>query len=143
MPLGGYKGSGLAMMVEILCGALGGGAMATEIRGIRQHGRRSRVNHAFLGIDVSRFLPLEQFYARTDWLVAEIKSAAPAAGYDQVLVAGDPEWRAEEERRRAGIPIPAGPWQTLVRIAERLEVPLPASGLGANLDKSAEDSCVE
>jgi len=125
MPLGGYKGSGLAMLVEILCGALGGGAMATEIRGIRQHGRLSRVNHAFLGIDVSRFLPLEEFYARMDWLVAEVKATPPAAGYDEVLVAGDPEWRAEQERRRNGIPIPPGPWAALVRMAERLGVPLP------------------
>lgn len=125
MPLGGYKGSGLAVMIEILCGVLSGGAMATEIRGIRQHGRYSRVNHTFLGIDVARFLPLEEFYARMEWLVAEIKSAPPAAGYDEVLVAGDPEWRAEDERRRHGIPIPPGPWANLLRTAERLGVPPP------------------
>jgi LDH2 family malate/lactate/ureidoglycolate dehydrogenase len=125
MPLGGYKGSGLGLMVEILCGVLSGGAMSREIRGIRQHGRYCRVNHAFLGIDVARFLPLEQFYARMDWLVAEVKSAAPAAGYDEVLVAGDPEWRAEEERRRSGIPIPPGPWEELARTAARLGVALP------------------
>jgi LDH2 family malate/lactate/ureidoglycolate dehydrogenase len=125
MPLGGYKGSGLGLMVEILCGVLSGGAMSREIRGIRQHGRYCRVNHAFLGIDVARFLPLEQFYSRMDWLVAEVKSAAPAAGYDEVLVAGDPEWRAEEERRRSGIPIPPGPWEELARTAARLGVALP------------------
>jgi len=125
-PLGGYKGSGLAVLVEILCGLLSGGAMASEIRGIRQHGRHSRVNHTFLGIDVARLMPLEEFYQRMDRLVAEIKSAPPAAGYDEVLVAGDPEWRAKDERRRLGIPIPPGPWANLVRTARRLGVPLPA-----------------
>ena len=125
MPLGGYKGSGLSVMVEILCGVLSGGAMATEIRGIRQHGRHSRVNHAFLAIDVARFLPLEEFHARMDWLVGVIKSAPPAAGYDEVLVAGDPEWRSEDQRRRHGIPIPPGSWEALARTAERLGVPLP------------------
>jgi LDH2 family malate/lactate/ureidoglycolate dehydrogenase len=125
MPLGGYKGSGLAMMVEILCGVLGGGAMSLEIRGIRQHGRHSRVNHAFLAIDVARFLLPEDFHARMERLVEQVKSAAPAAGYDEVLVAGDPEWRAEEDRRRSGIPIPPGPWEALVRTAARLSVPLP------------------
>ena len=34
MPLGGYKGSGLGMMVEILCGVLSGGAMSTEVGGV-------------------------------------------------------------------------------------------------------------
>ena len=125
MPLGGYKGSGLGLMVEILCGVLSGGAMSREIRGIRQHGRHSRVNHAFLAIEVSRFLPPEEFNARMEWLIAEVKSAAPAAGYDEVLVAGDPEWRAEEQRRRNGIPIAAGPWEELVRTAERLRAALP------------------
>jgi LDH2 family malate/lactate/ureidoglycolate dehydrogenase len=125
MPLGGYKGSGLAMMVEILCGVLGGGGMATQLTGIRQHGRPTRVNHTFLGMDVSRFMPLETFFERMDWLVEQVKSSEPAADYDEVLVAGDPEWRAEEHRRRKGIPIPEGPWAALVRTAERLAVPLP------------------
>ena len=37
MPLGGYKGTGLAVMVEILCAVLSGGAMLTEVGGIRVH----------------------------------------------------------------------------------------------------------
>ncbi len=126
MPLGGYKGSGLGLMVEILCGALGGGGMAPDIRGIRQHGGYSRVNHAFLAIDVGRFMPLEVFYERMDRLIAHVKSAPPAAGYDEVLVAGDPEWRYEDERRANGIPILPGPWETIERTARRLGVALPA-----------------
>jgi LDH2 family malate/lactate/ureidoglycolate dehydrogenase len=125
MPLGGYKGSGLGLMVEILCGVLGGGAMASEICGLRLHGRHQRVNHAFLAIDVARFLPLEDFHARMDRLVAEIKSSAPAAGYNEVLVAGEPEWRAEDQRRRHGIPIPAPAWAALTGLAARLGVAPP------------------
>src|SRR5438477_539401 len=44
MPLGGYKGSGLAMMVEILCSVLSGGAMANEVGGIRFRGTQVRVS---------------------------------------------------------------------------------------------------
>jgi LDH2 family malate/lactate/ureidoglycolate dehydrogenase len=72
MPLGGYKGSGLAMMVEILCGVLGGGAMANELGGIRMRGKRVRVSQMFLAIDVARFMPLEEFTARMEKLVAVI-----------------------------------------------------------------------
>lgn len=127
MPLGGYKGSGLGVMVEVLSAVLGGGAMATGIRGIRMHGRHSRVNHAFLAIDVERFLPLDEFYLRMDRLVSELKSSAPASGFDEVLVAGDPESRMEQERRRNGIPLPDGAWRELVRTAERLRVPRPGT----------------
>ncbi len=127
MPLGGYKGSGLATMVEILCGVLAGGPVfGTQVTGVRHRGRPMRANHSFLAIDVRRFMPVENFYARMDWLLAQIRSARPAKGYDEVLVAGDPEWRAEERRRCHGIPIQPGVWDTVVRLAERLNVPLPA-----------------
>jgi LDH2 family malate/lactate/ureidoglycolate dehydrogenase len=125
MPLGGYKGSGLAMMAEILCAVLGGGAISTEIGGLRILSRPMRPSQMFLGIDVGRFLPLEEFRARMEHLVTLVKSARPAAGYDEVLVAGDPEWRAEAERREQGIPIEAGVWQSLCEIADRLRIPKP------------------
>jgi LDH2 family malate/lactate/ureidoglycolate dehydrogenase len=125
MPLGGYKGSGLSMMVEVLCAVLGGGGMSTQLGSIRIHHKFVRVNHVFFAIDVQRFLPLDEFHRRMDWLVANVKSAPPAAGYDEVLVAGEPERRLEEERLRDGIPIPDGPWRTIVAKAEKLGVPVP------------------
>jgi LDH2 family malate/lactate/ureidoglycolate dehydrogenase len=125
MPLGGYKGSGLAMMAEILCAVLSGGAMSTEVGGIRIHGKPTRVSQAFLAIDVSRFLPLEEFTGRVERLVKTVKSSAPAKGYHEVLVAGDPEWRAEAARRRDGIPVGEGTWESLTQTAERLGVAMP------------------
>jgi len=125
MPLGGYKGSGLAMMVEILCAVLSGGAMSSELGGIRIRGRKFRVNQSFLAIEIERFMPVPEFTARVEKLVGMIKSAAPAAGYDEVLVAGDPEWRMEEKRQREGIPIGLGTWQTLAEVAEKRGVPVP------------------
>jgi len=121
-PLGGYKGSGLAMMAEILCAVLGGGAMSTELGGIRIRGRAMRVSQMFLGIDVARFLPAEEFVARMERLVQTVKSTPPAKGYDQVLVAGEPEWRMEEERRANGIPLEQGTWKSLTAAASRLGV---------------------
>jgi LDH2 family malate/lactate/ureidoglycolate dehydrogenase len=126
MPLGGYKGSGLAMMIEILCGVLGGGAMCTELGGIRVQGQPMRTSQFFLAIDVARFMPLAEFEARMRTLVAMVKSSKTAKGFDEVLVAGEPEWRAEEERRHDGIPLSDGVWQNLVAAAEKLGVALPA-----------------
>jgi uncharacterized oxidoreductase len=79
----------------------------------------------FLAIDVARFMPVAEFTARIEWLVAAVKSAPPAAGYAEVLVAGDPEWRTEAERQRHGIPIPDGNWKTLVETAARVGVAPP------------------
>lgn len=125
MPLGGYKGSGLAMMVEILCSILSGGAMPNEVGGIRFRGKTVRVSQMYIAIDVARFMPVVEFTARVEQLVNLIKTTAPAPGYDEVLVAGDPEWRAEAERRKSGIPIAEGNWSLLVNAAEKVGVAAP------------------
>ena len=113
MPLGGYKGSGLGLMFEILCAVLSGGAMSTDVGGVHSVERPMNTSQAFLAIDVARFLPVEELQMRMERLVATVKSARPAAGYDEVLVAGDPERRSEERRRKEGIPIDAALWARL------------------------------
>jgi LDH2 family malate/lactate/ureidoglycolate dehydrogenase len=117
MPLGGYKGSGLAFMVEILVGVLSGGAMSTEVGGVRIRTRPMRCGQAFLAIDVSRYMPVEQFNQRMDWLVNVIKTTPAAPGYDEVLVAGEPEWRAARKRSADGIPLAKGVWEQLAKTA--------------------------
>ena len=126
MPLGGYKGSGLAMLAEILCAVLSGGAMSTELGGIRVQGQPMRTSQLFLGLDVGRFMPLDEFVRRMQSLVAMVKSSKTAKGYDEVLVAGEPEWRNEEQRRRDGIPLSDGVWKNLVEAAEKLGVTVPS-----------------
>jgi LDH2 family malate/lactate/ureidoglycolate dehydrogenase len=128
MPLGGYKGSGLAMMVEILCSVLSGGAMADELGGIRVRGKKVRNSQMFMAIDIARFLPVEEFTARVERLVKIMKSTPTAPGYEEVMVAGDPEWRTEAERKRDGIPIPAGNWESLCKTAGRVKVDVPDVG---------------
>jgi LDH2 family malate/lactate/ureidoglycolate dehydrogenase len=125
MPLGGYKGSGLAMMVEVLCSILSGGAMPTDVGGIRYRGKTVRVSQMFLAIDIARFMPVEEFTARVEALVGIMKSTAPAPGYSEVLVAGDPEWRMEAERRQNGIPIADGNWEALSKAARSVGVAVP------------------
>jgi LDH2 family malate/lactate/ureidoglycolate dehydrogenase len=125
MPLGGYKGSGLAMMVEILSSVLSGGAMANEVGGIRFRGKTVRVSQTYMAIDVARFMPVPEFTARVEQLVQLMKSTPAAPGYDEVMVAGDPEWRMEAERRKNGIPIADGNWEALSKAAARVDVAYP------------------
>lgn len=123
MPLGGYKGYGLAMMVELLTGVLSGGAFSTDVGSMRFRGRAPRLCHLFLAIDIARFMPVEEFSRRADALMTLMKSAPPAAGHEEVLIAGEPERRLEAERRANGVPIPDGNWETLQATAERVGVP--------------------
>jgi LDH2 family malate/lactate/ureidoglycolate dehydrogenase len=120
MPLGGYKGSGLAMMVEILCGVIGGGARSTQLGGLRVRGKRFRASQTFIAIDVLRMQP--DFRDRIDWLIGEVKSAASASGYEEVLVANEPELRMQRERLASGIPVADGTYEALRAGAARVGV---------------------
>lgn len=130
MPLGGYKGSGLGMMVEILCAVLGGGAMSTDLGGVYNRTKPMRTSQAFLAIDVNRFLPLEEFVARMKRLAEMAKSSAPAQEFEEVLIAGEPEWRAEETRKKHGIPLTGGVWNSLREMADKLGVAPPGPTIG-------------
>lgn len=125
MPLGGYKGTGLALMVEVLCAVLSGGAMMTEVGGLRVKNRPMRVSHFFLAIDPARFLPMDAFQARMQQMRDTVKGSRSAAGFDEVLIAGDPEWRSDERRRREGIPVARGIWEQLTKLGESLNVAVP------------------
>lgn len=125
LPFGQHKGSGLALMCEILAGALTGGGTnqpaTPKDRGI--------VNGMFaMVLDPARFGDLEAFRAETAAMVAYVKASAPA-GDQQVLVAGEKEQITKAERLRGGIPIPSATWEELCGAAG--EVGITRDRLGA------------
>ena len=101
--------------------------MLTDVGGLRVKNRPMRVSHFFLAIDPARFLPRDQFEARMQMMRETVKSSRAAAGFDEVLIAGDPEWRSQEHRMREGVPISGGIWKELTALAERLNVAVPAA----------------
>ncbi|WP_031499160.1 Ldh family oxidoreductase [Bryobacter aggregatus] len=125
-PLGGYKGSGLAVMVEMLCGVLSGGAMANQLGGIRFRGTKVDVSQFYLALDPKCFLDPGEYEQRAQSLTNILKAVAPATGYDEVLVAGEPEIRNEATRRKDGIPLAQDTWNSLSGWANKLKVPLPS-----------------
>ena len=87
--------------------------------------KHDRVSHAYLAVDVARFMPVSEFTARVAAYCRMMRETPPAPGFDEVLVAGDPEKRIEAERRSGGVPVPEGNWEELVEAARRLGVAPP------------------
>jgi LDH2 family malate/lactate/ureidoglycolate dehydrogenase len=114
-------------MVEILCAVLSGGAMLTQVGGMRETGKPMSVSHMFLAIDVDRFMPVDEFAKRMEWVREAVTHSQPASGFDEVMIAGDPEWRTVETRSRDGVPVSAGIWHELMTLARTLNVPEPAT----------------
>jgi LDH2 family malate/lactate/ureidoglycolate dehydrogenase len=102
--LGGHKGYGLAVMVDILAGVLAGATFA-DTRRREPDPARADIGHFFGAIDVARFRPLDAFKADMDDLLRALKDSPKAEGQDRIYVAGEPEWECEQERRRNGIPL--------------------------------------
>jgi LDH2 family malate/lactate/ureidoglycolate dehydrogenase len=120
--LGGHKGYGLAVMVDILCGVLAG-AMFAETRQRDPDPDRADIGHFFGAIDIARFRDLEAFKADMDLLLQALKGSPKAEGQDRIYVAGEPEWECERERRRDGIPLAPGLVTQLRDVAAQAAVP--------------------
>ncbi len=106
---GGYKGFGLAMMVEILSGVLMSASFGrTELTEATAHGKaRVAKGYLFLVLDVNRFLPEARFRGYMDTLIRDVRSCEPARGVDRIYVPGEIEHLRKAERLRDGIPLDA------------------------------------
>ncbi|MEM7079520.1 MAG: malate/lactate/ureidoglycolate dehydrogenase [Pseudomonadota bacterium] len=115
-PFGGHKGYGLAVMCELL-----GGALAGEWTAQPEHERGHHiVNHMFmLIVDPAAFGGLETFQHEVDAMVDYLYSTTPAKGVERVMVPGDPERASMATRLQDGIPIDDTSWDELVGAAQR------------------------
>ena len=119
LPFGGYKGSGVALVTEILGGLLSGNGPGREWWKNGGHG----VNGVFLqAFSVEEFQPLEIFYDRVDEFIDFIKSTPLAPGFSEILLPGEAGRRREENHRNEGVELDDETWAELVDLASELGV---------------------
>ena len=68
----------------------------------------------------------EHFACEVAGLTEFVQSCPRTEGVAEILLPGDPERKTLAQRSSKGIPLDAGNWQELVRLAERLKVAVPA-----------------
>lgn len=124
LPLGGPKGSGLALMLECMTSILGG-APALERMVSGKEPRKHRQNAMAIAISIEAFGDPKAFRAETDALAAAIKAMPRVAEAEEILMPGERGARTEEERRRDGIPLPRGTWKRLAEAAAQFNVTMP------------------
>jgi ureidoglycolate dehydrogenase (NAD+) len=124
LPLGGPKGSGLAVMFEMLASVLAGAPIQARALGPEKRKRRSQ-NCAILAIDIETFRLLAGFLHDAGALAAILKGLPRQAGFDEITLPGERSGRTEKLRRQKGIPIPAKLWAELEGIATSSGIKLP------------------
>ena len=104
---GGYKGYGIAMLIEVLAGVLTGASFGLVDREPGELTGFDRVTrgYLFVALDPSHFGPMDAFRADVDRLVRDIHASEPAEGVEGVLVPGELEHRRRAERLEHGIPL--------------------------------------
>lgn len=105
LPLGGMKGSGLAIMVDILTGALAGQAVGRDVKGTFDMKHEGTKGDMFMAIEPSVFIGLERFLDTVESLKGQIKGARKAKGADKILLPGEYEYLMRQKRYKEGIPI--------------------------------------
>jgi LDH2 family malate/lactate/ureidoglycolate dehydrogenase len=113
---GGHKGFGLSVMAELMGGVLSGtGASSSP-------GYDNGNGTLVMAIEVGRFLPAGDFSRQVAEFAGLMHAAPKAPGFDEILLPGEPEWRARRQRSEEGIPVPAAIHRAIVDLATELGV---------------------
>lgn len=137
MPLGGpelmrgYKGYGLALMVDIFSGVLAGSAFGVYTDPKLKSG--ARTGHYFSAMRIDAFRPPTEFKRDMDDLLRQIKNAPKAAGAERIYIPGEKEFEAAEHNLTHGVPVMAEAVAGLRRDGHELGVEFDLEPLGEKI----------
>jgi LDH2 family malate/lactate/ureidoglycolate dehydrogenase len=135
MPLGGiemmrgYKGYGLALLVDIFSGVLSGAAFGPEVGSVKAE-RPANVGHFFAAIALDAFRPADEFKADLDRLIRLMKDSPKAVGEDRIYIHGEKEFERFERYSREGVPLLAEVVKALTQSGQEAGVPFDPQPLG-------------
>jgi len=139
LPLGGrgeefsgHKGYGLSLMVDVLCGVLSGSAFGPEVDNLQREPRPGevvapRVGHFFLAIDITRFMPVQEFRERLTELIGLLKDSEKALDRPTIYIHGEKEQVRARLHERSGIPLAENVMASLRKIAADCGLPGPVT----------------
>ena len=120
LPMGGPKGSAIAIMMDVFSGALSGSAFAGHVTNPYDPSKPADVGHFLVAIKPDLFMSIEEFKARMDYLYQRVVGSDKMTGVDRIYFPGEIEDRTKEKRLRDGIPLVAAEVQALNKEAERV-----------------------
>lgn len=128
LPFAGHKGSGIAMMIDLIAGVLSGAGFGTRVRSMYVPGEiRGDVGHALIAIRVSAFLEPSEYERRYAVWFDALKATSPAQGHNAVMIPGERSAAHAQNQRREGVRIDGDTWQSLLKLATELDLCLSAS----------------
>jgi len=124
VPIGGPKGYGLALIVDILAGMLSGSKYGQDIKTFHQLVGPTGVGVFSLAIDIERFMHREQFNKLMDAYLKSIRTSKKAKGVSRIYIPGERKFEKEKRSLKEGIEISEGLAKNLNTLLEKVKSPL-------------------
>ena len=123
LPIGGYKGYGLALVFGLLAGTLNGAAMGRDVVDFNADDTTpTNTGHSIVAIDVEAFQPLVEFVKSVDALVRDLRNSQRLPGVSEIRLPGDGARAAREDRSVNGIPVAPALGTSLDQLAAELGI---------------------
>ena len=123
LPIGGYKGYGLALIFGLLAGTLNGAAMGKDVVDFNADDTTpTNTGHAIIAINVAAFLPVAKFKRNVDVLVRDLRGSQRLPGVDRIRLPGEGSHAVRADRLQNGIPLPAPLAASLRQLAVELKI---------------------
>ncbi|MBI4191387.1 MAG: Ldh family oxidoreductase [Betaproteobacteria bacterium] len=123
LPIGGYKGYGLALVFGLLAGTLNGAAMGRDVVDFNHDDTTpTNTGHAIVAISLAAFGDVADFKRRVDALIRDIRGSRHLPGVDAIRLPGEQSYAKRAERTKLGIPLPEPLRQSLNQLAAELDI---------------------
>ena len=124
LPIGGYKGYGLALVVGIIAGTLNGAAMGRDVIDFNADAASAtNTGQAIVAIDPAAFGDVAEFKAAVDKLIRDLRGSERMPGVERIFMPGEQSHAKSVAQRKDGIALAPSLVHTLDRLAEQLEIP--------------------
>jgi LDH2 family malate/lactate/ureidoglycolate dehydrogenase len=123
LPMGGYKGAGLAIVFGILAGVLNGAAFGRDVIDFNADDKTAtNTGQVIVALDVARFMPLDAFKREVDRHLRDLRASRRLPGFDAIRLPGDQRRQRYADRLADGLPISPELLKRLDQVAELLSV---------------------
>ena len=123
LPIGGYKGYGLALVFGLLAGKLNGAALGRDVIDFNKDDKTpTNTGQVIVALDIARFSAVEAFKRNVDRVIREMRNSKRMPGVAQIRVPGEQSHATWLERSAAGVPINDTLFSDLQRLATQLGI---------------------
>jgi LDH2 family malate/lactate/ureidoglycolate dehydrogenase len=123
LPVGGPKGYGIALMVDVLSGLFTGSSFGPHIGDLYKNFEKNQnVGQFFFVTQADLFQPIQEYKSRIDQMIKEIRQIPVADGVDKIYLPGEIENITKTKREIEGIPLSLEIINDLVKVADTYNV---------------------